>query len=237
MAYGFDSDKFLDDLQFDEDLSSFSPDAKMLPSPDMKPSFMTATSRPRQWTDEEVSIGMNHLFKVTCNSLTDSCFCLTQDERLKEVVENLFAQVDDFVNEVHPNKSRRGKKRNKQTKPQEKDKIRDLDWALVAQKVANGRNSAECLRRYNKIVGNRATEAAAALKGPWTAEEDQKLMKLVKDNGPKKWSQIAAELPGECPTIQVIHFLFIFRRLTQYNSFLLHQDVLGSNVARDGTII
>ena len=77
MAYGFDSDKFLDDLQFDEDLSSFSPDSKMLPSPDMKPSFMTATSRPRQWTDDEVSIEMNHIFKGTCNSLTDSCFCLT----------------------------------------------------------------------------------------------------------------------------------------------------------------
>lgn len=153
------------------------------------------------------------------------------------VVEKLFEQVDDFVNEVHPNKSRRGKKRNKQTKPQEKDKIRDLDWALVAQKVANGRNSAECLRRYNKIVGNRATEAAAALKGPWTTEEDQKLMKLVKENGPKKWSQIAAELPGECPTVHVIHFLFICRRLKQYNSFFTHQDVLGSNVARDGTII
>ena len=66
--------------------------------------------------------------------------------------------------------------------------------------MSNGKTSSECLRRYNKIVGNRATEAACALKGPWTVDEDSKLMTLVKQNGPKKWSQIAAELPGECAT-------------------------------------
>lgn len=98
---------------------------------------------------------------------------------------------------MNPSKSKRGKKNAKEVKPQEKDKIRDLDWASVAAKLGYGRLSAECLRRYNKIVGNRATEAAAALKGPWTSDEDTKLMALVKDNGPKKWSQIAAELPGK----------------------------------------
>ena len=74
MAYGFDSNKFLDDLHFDEDLSSFSPDSKMLPSPDMKPSFMSATSRPRQWTDEEVSLEINHFFTLTYTLPTDSHF-------------------------------------------------------------------------------------------------------------------------------------------------------------------
>jgi len=94
-------------------------------------------------------------------------------------------------------KKKRGKKKAKQLKPQGRDKVRDLDWPKVAGTVGNGRSSAECLRRYNKIVGNRATEAASALKGPWTDDEDAKLMILVREQGPKKWSQIAAELPGE----------------------------------------
>ena len=34
-------------------------------------------------------------------------------------------------------------------------------------------------------------------KGPWSAEEDQKVVDLVAKYGPKKWSQIATELPGE----------------------------------------
>lgn len=34
------------------------------------------------------------------------------------------------------------------------------------------------------------------LKGPWSAEEDQKVKELVAKYGPKKWSQIAQHLPG-----------------------------------------
>ena len=32
--------------------------------------------------------------------------------------------------------------------------------------------------------------------GPWTEEEDRKVISLVMAHGDKKWSQIAAELPG-----------------------------------------
>lgn len=34
------------------------------------------------------------------------------------------------------------------------------------------------------------------VKGPWTQEEDEKLMQIVTSLGPKNWSQIAIELPG-----------------------------------------
>lgn len=78
----------------------------------------------------------------------------------------------------------------------EKDRMRDLDWPEVARQVGNHRKSAECMRRYNKISGNRGGEKAAALKGPWTADEDDKIMNLVRSHGAKRWSQIAAELPG-----------------------------------------
>ena len=34
------------------------------------------------------------------------------------------------------------------------------------------------------------------IKGPWTAEEDRKVVELVKKHGAKKWSLIATSLPG-----------------------------------------
>jgi len=34
------------------------------------------------------------------------------------------------------------------------------------------------------------------MKGPWTEDEDKKVIELVKKHGARKWSQIAAELPG-----------------------------------------
>lgn len=127
-----------------------------------------------------------------------------QDEKLKSVVEELFAEVDNIVKDIVTSKSKRTKKTTKQAKPQEKDKVRDLDWAKVAIKVGTGRTSAECLRRYNKVIGVRTAEPVCALKGPWTADEDAKLMSLVNKNGPKKWSQIAAELPGKLRTFRTM---------------------------------
>ncbi len=82
-----------------------------------------------------------------------------------------------------------------------KDKVRDIDWADVAARLGTGRKSAECLRRYNKISGNRGAEKAGALKGPWTSEEDAKIINLVQAQGAKKWSQIAAELPGTLTSV------------------------------------
>lgn len=39
-------------------------------------------------------------------------------------------------------------------------------------------------------------EEGPRTKGPWTAEEDAKVMELVEANGAKRWSFIAAQLPG-----------------------------------------
>ena len=112
------------------------------------------------------------------------------------------------VEALHPSKDKKGKKKStsahdayllndrRDASELERDKIRDLDWSRVASMVGNGRKSAECMRRYNKITGIRGGEKAGALKGPWTKEEDEKIMRLVEAHGAKRWSQIAAELPG-----------------------------------------
>lgn len=109
----------------------------------------------------------------------------------KENDENTISESED---EGAPKNSRKKKTKNKRSIA--KDKVRDLDWAKVAMLMGNERKSAECLRRFNKISGNRGSEKAGALKGPWTQEEDRKVIALVTANGARKWSQIAAELPG-----------------------------------------
>ena len=40
------------------------------------------------------------------------------------------------------------------------------------------------------------TKKAVIIKGPWTQEEDDLLIKLVSQHGPKKWKTIAAQLEG-----------------------------------------
>lgn len=74
---------------------------------------------------------------------------------------------------------------------------RDIPWPIVSQRLGTYRTSADCMKRYNKLTGQKQSEKTAALKGPWTAEEDRKIMTLVSANGAKRWSQIAAELPGK----------------------------------------
>ena len=44
--------------------------------------------------------------------------------------------------------------------------------------------------RYSKLI------KASSSKGPWTEEEDAKVVNLVKEYGAKKWSEIAKHLPG-----------------------------------------
>lgn len=106
------------------------------------------------------------------------------------------------------------------------------------------------MRRYNKISGHRGGEKAVALKGPWTEEEDLKVIALVRAHGAKKWSQIAAELPGKeiSHRIMFLHFVsnswgviemtrFKVRIvLTFLSYFCCIQDALESNAVRGGII-
>lgn len=122
------------------------------------------------------------------------------------------------------------KRAQRKREGQQKDKVRDIDWAEVAARIGNGRKSAECMRRYNKVSGIRGGEKAAAIKGPWTAEEDKKIMDLVKANGAKRWSQIAAELPGKY--LMKPHFGFLITSCSP----LCKKAVLENNVESAGTI-
>lgn len=110
-----------------------------------------------------------------------------QDKRLKSIVKQT----------LETKKEDKGDSSTVSTKPSNNTNI---DWNKVAKNHGNGRTSSDCMKRYNKITGVRNNKLVA-MKGPWTAEEDKKIIALVQANGAKKWSQIAAQLPGKCKEV------------------------------------
>ena len=63
------------------------------------------------------------------------------------------------------------------------------NWSDVAKGVRRVFNAENVQERWEIIKG-------PPVKGPWTRDEDALLNKLVKRYGPKKWSVIAAHVPG-----------------------------------------
>jgi len=63
------------------------------------------------------------------------------------------------------------------------------NWKLISQRLPS-RTEVQCLHRWQKVL------KPELVKGPWTAEEDKKVVDLVKQYGAKKWSLIASNLPG-----------------------------------------
>jgi len=63
------------------------------------------------------------------------------------------------------------------------------NWKKIAEYFPE-RTDVQCLHRWQKVLN------PELVKGPWTPEEDQKVIELVKIYGPKKWSLIASHLPG-----------------------------------------
>jgi len=120
-----------------------------------------------------------------------------EDEALKKAVSSLVVNSDneneEEIKEDKDKKQESGKKSKKIGR-----RKKDLDWQKVAQQLGNNRKSTECSRRYNKLKNVQDSKCLQiqATKGPWTEEEDAKVIRLVMAHGAKKWSQIAAQLPG-----------------------------------------
>ena len=62
-------------------------------------------------------------------------------------------------------------------------------WKTISASLA-GKSEVQCLHRWSKVLN------PLLVKGPWTEEEDTKVVELVAKYGAKKWSAIANELPG-----------------------------------------
>lgn len=62
-------------------------------------------------------------------------------------------------------------------------------WKKIAEFFPD-RSEVQCLHRWQKVLN------PDLIKGPWTSEEDDKIVELVGKYGPTKWSMIAKSLPG-----------------------------------------
>ncbi|KAF7643360.1 hypothetical protein LDENG_00240740 [Lucifuga dentata] len=63
------------------------------------------------------------------------------------------------------------------------------DWKLIASLITN-RTDVQCQHRWQKVLN------PELIKGPWTKEEDQRVIELVQKYGAKRWSVIAKYLKG-----------------------------------------
>ncbi|KAG5553922.1 hypothetical protein RHGRI_011703 [Rhododendron griersonianum] len=65
-----------------------------------------------------------------------------------------------------------------------------IDIDLYTAEFFPDRSDVQCLHRWQKVLH------PELVKGPWTQEEDDKIIELVAEFGPAKWSLIAQSLPG-----------------------------------------
>ena len=61
------------------------------------------------------------------------------------------------------------------------------NWMMIAEFVGNGRTRSQCSQRWNRGLNPKIS------KGSWSKEEEDKLLKLVAENGDKSWTKIATE--------------------------------------------
>lgn len=68
-------------------------------------------------------------------------------------------------------------------------RFKGKNWKKIAE-CFKDRTDVQCLHRWQKVLN------PELVKGPWSKEEDEKIIELVIKFGPKKWSTIAQHLPG-----------------------------------------
>jgi len=69
------------------------------------------------------------------------------------------------------------------------EKFGGKSWKKIAE-CLDGRKGVQCLHRWQKVLNPNL------IKGPWTKEEDEAIVNLVKIYGAKNWTQIASNLEG-----------------------------------------
>ncbi|XP_035209226.1 myb-related protein B-like [Stegodyphus dumicola] len=65
----------------------------------------------------------------------------------------------------------------------------ESQWEAISRMFPD-RSDVQCQQRWYKVIN------PELVKGPWTKEEDEKVIELVKKYGPKKWTIIAKHLKG-----------------------------------------
>jgi hypothetical protein len=112
------------------------------------------------------------------------------------------ADDDEDCDMSHNSKSRPSSKPKNRWTKEEDDLLHQLceryppnskDWKMIASHFVtptHSRTEYQCQQRWQKVLN------PDLIKGPWTKEEDMKVIELVQKYGPKRWSLIAKHLRG-----------------------------------------
>eukprot|EP00038_Savillea_parva_P018071 m.22370 g.22370 ORF g.22370 m.22370 type:complete len:566 (-) comp3977_c0_seq1:112-1809(-) len=102
-------------------------------------------------------------------------------------------EEEEFTTDAEGNRRKvnkgRWKKEEDETLKRAVSQHKGKAWKKVSEYFPD-RTDVQCLHRWQKVLN------PELVKGPWTKEEDDKVVELVRRFGPKKWSQIAQHLKG-----------------------------------------
>uniref|UniRef100_A0A3Q2QEB6 Transcriptional activator Myb n=1 Tax=Fundulus heteroclitus TaxID=8078 RepID=A0A3Q2QEB6_FUNHE len=117
-----------------------------------------------------------------------SVYSSEEDEEETDVYEHDYDGTLAKVGKRHLGKTRWTREEDEKLK-----KLVELhgsdDWKLIASLLTN-RTDVQCQHRWQKVLN------PELIKGPWTKEEDQRVIELVQKYGAKRWSVIAKHLKG-----------------------------------------
>ncbi|XP_056633344.1 transcriptional activator Myb isoform X9 [Diorhabda sublineata] len=101
---------------------------------------------------------------------------------------------DDSGGGEHPARSKKSINKGRWSKEEDarlKQLVEEYNekWDIIAEHFPD-RSDVQCQQRWTKVVN------PELVKGPWTKEEDEKVIELVNKYGAKKWTLIARHLKG-----------------------------------------
>ena len=146
------------------------------------------------WSSSEDALLIEQVNKYLENQKNqnenDSKENLNENSDMNNQIDFFKNNEKDEKNNINSNKEKNLlEKSNEEKNEKEINPIMNINWNKIAEKFQN-KNARQCQTRWQNILDpNR-------VKGPWTKEEDHKLIELVKKFGPEKWSNISTYLPG-----------------------------------------
>ncbi|CRL04063.1 CLUMA_CG017176, isoform A [Clunio marinus] len=109
--------------------------------------------------------------------------------------EEIMSEEDDLTDNISDSLERRSLTKGLKWTKTEDNMLKSLveqygeKWDLISAELKD-RSDIQCQQRWTKVVN------PDLIKGPWTKEEDDKVVELVERYGPKKWTLIARHLKG-----------------------------------------
>ncbi|XP_063545807.1 myb-related protein B isoform X2 [Cydia strobilella] len=150
----------------------------------------------------QMQIERLQVLRAKLNTVAEEDYVIVKEEvqrsgyesESSEYSEDSAAAYEDVTTTTKSSGSRKNINRGRWTKDEDKRlkmyvKMYNENWELIASQFSD-RSDVQCQQRWTKVVN------PELVKGPWTKEEDEKVVELVQKYGPKKWTVIARHLKG-----------------------------------------